>query len=180
LKALGREVEEIDSKDNLIRLMQQYQNLVFSICLKMTGDYFVAEDIAQETFLSVFKHYEEFDGQNAKAWICRIATNKCIDYLKSSSRKEMVVEDKDREDIADTGSDEPLNLYLSKEVMEDFLKKCNELPEQYREVAIEHFYKGKTAKAIASAEGIGLKTIQTRIYRARQMLQKTMRMEDYA
>ena len=53
----------------------------------MTGDYFVSEDIAQETFISAYKHFEDFDGNNEKAWICRIATNKCIDYLKSSARR---------------------------------------------------------------------------------------------
>ena len=44
------EVEKIDSKENLIRLVEQYQNLIFSICLKLTGDYFTAEDLTQETF----------------------------------------------------------------------------------------------------------------------------------
>ena len=40
-------MEIIDSRENLIRLINQYQNLVFSICLKITGDYFTAEDIIE-------------------------------------------------------------------------------------------------------------------------------------
>ena len=40
---------KLDSKDKLILLMDQYKNLVFSVCLKLTGDYFTAEDITQET-----------------------------------------------------------------------------------------------------------------------------------
>ena len=73
-----------DSKEKLIQLMNRYQNLVFSVCLKLTGDYFTAEDIAQETFIAAYRHLDDFDGQNEKAWICRIASNKCIDYLRSS------------------------------------------------------------------------------------------------
>ena len=36
--------------------MDSYQKLVFSICYKMTADYFAAEDLAQETFLSAYEH----------------------------------------------------------------------------------------------------------------------------
>ncbi len=50
---------KIDSKKKLIELMSQYKNLVFSVCLKMTGDYFTAEDITQETFLSAYQHINE-------------------------------------------------------------------------------------------------------------------------
>lgn len=73
--------------ENFIRLIDAYQNLVFSICLKMTGDYFTAQDLAQETFISAYRHWEDFDGQSEKAWLCRIAGNKCIDYLKEAKRR---------------------------------------------------------------------------------------------
>ena len=63
-------MEKIDSKEQIIRLMNQYKNLVFSVCLKLTGDYFVAEDITQETFLSAYEHWQDFDGAAEKAWIC--------------------------------------------------------------------------------------------------------------
>ena len=49
------------------QMVHKYQNLVFSICVKMTGDYFAAEDLTQETFLSAYQHKEEFDGKNEKA-----------------------------------------------------------------------------------------------------------------
>ncbi|MCR5101197.1 MAG: RNA polymerase sigma factor [Butyrivibrio sp.] len=168
---------KIDSKENLIRIMQTYQNLVFSICLKMTGDYFVSEDITQETFLLAYKHYDEFDGKNEKAWICRIASNKCIDYLKSSARKDQVVDDDSKFDVKGSTEDEPLTLYLNKEVMEKFEESCRSLPEAYKDVAYEHFINGKTAKTIANQQNVSIKTVQTRIYRARQMLQKSMKME---
>ena len=63
-------------------MIDQYQNLIYSICYRLTGDYFEAEDLAQDTFLSAYKNLSSFDGKNERAWLCRIATNKCIDYLK--------------------------------------------------------------------------------------------------
>ena len=58
-----------DSKEKLIELMSTYKNLVFSVCLKLTGDYFAAEDITQETFISAYEHINEFDGSSEKAWL---------------------------------------------------------------------------------------------------------------
>lgn len=81
------------SESRLAELIDTYGKLVFSICYKITGDYFTAEDITQETFLTVFQKYETFDGSNEKAWICRIATNKSIDFLRSAGRKGVPTED---------------------------------------------------------------------------------------
>ena len=68
-------------------MVDTYQNLVFSVCYKVTRDYFAAEDLAQETFLSAYKNLDGFEGGNEKAWLCRIATNKGIDYLRGSGRR---------------------------------------------------------------------------------------------
>lgn len=76
------------------QMVHKYQNLVFSICVKMTGDYFAAEDLTQETFLSAYQHKEEFDGKNEKAWLCRIASNKCIDYSRQAARRMVPTEDR--------------------------------------------------------------------------------------
>ena len=89
----GGEADEINRDEKLEELIDRYQSLVFSICFKMTGDYFAAEDLAQETFLSAYEKYSSFDGRHEKAWICRIATNKCLDYLKAAGRRSVPTED---------------------------------------------------------------------------------------
>lgn len=79
-------------EDMFSELIDQYQNLVWSICYKMTGDYFDAQDLSQETFLSVYKNLASFDGQNERAWICKIATNKCLDYQKRAASRSQPTE----------------------------------------------------------------------------------------
>ena len=64
------------------------------------------------------------------------------------------------------------------ELMEDFLAAIESLDEPYRSVSKKHFIDGKTAKEISVETKIGLKTIQTQIYRARSMLKKIIRKED--
>ena len=59
----------------------------------MTQNYFDAEDLTQETFLAVYKSLAEFDGVNPGGFITRIATNKCLDYLKRADRRATPTED---------------------------------------------------------------------------------------
>lgn len=172
-----KEVEEIDAKTNFIRLVSQYQNLVFSVCLKLTGDYFTSEDIAQDTFIAAYQHWEEFDGNNEKAWLCRIASNKCMDYLRRAERKNISYESEDMSELGDTKSD-PQNMYAGKAVVEEVRAACEKLPEPYRYAAQDYFVEGCTAKQISDRTGIHVKTVQTRIHRAREMLKKTVRKED--
>ncbi|MBO4457145.1 MAG: RNA polymerase sigma factor [Butyrivibrio sp.] len=167
-----------DSKEKIIYLMNQYKNLVFSVCLKMTGDYFTAEDITQETFISAYSHLEDFDGRDEKAWICRIASNKCIDYLRSAKMREVASTDESIEASIEAGRDGPLETYIAKDVEKRFVDSCNELDEPYRTAAVGHFIRGKTAKEISLEKGIPLKTMQSHIYRAREMLKKKIRKEE--
>lgn len=170
---------KINSQDYIIRLVQQYQNLIFSVCLRLTGDYFVAEDITQETFLSAYEHLEEFDGDAEKAWLCRIAANKCIDYKREAARRTVAMAEEDLPpDPTEPVGDEPLKAVLNKELMHRVGSACEALEPAYRSVARMYFLEGKTAREISERTGIGIKTIQTRIYRAREMLRKSIRKEE--
>ena len=170
-------MEKIDSKEQIIRLMNQYKNLVFSVCLKLTGDYFVAEDITQETFLSAYEHWQDFDGAAEKAWICRIASNKCIDYKRVAERRSMPTAEEEMPELVDAEND-PLHMFVGNEVIETLMDACRQLSSPYDEVAYMHFVDGMMAKEIAERTDRNLKTVQTQIYRAKEMLKKIIRRED--
>ncbi|MCM1211879.1 MAG: sigma-70 family RNA polymerase sigma factor [Blautia sp.] len=163
-------------------LIDSYQNLVFSICYKMTADYFAAEDLAQDTFLSAYEHLKSFDGSNPKAWICRIATNKCIDYMSHTGRRSIPVQDCYLEDGARAApdTDTPENICMEREVKEGLLANCSRLKPPYDEIAKAYYYDEMDAKEIAASRGQKLKTVQTQIYRARAMLRKIYRKENSA
>ena len=175
----------IDKRKKLIQLIDQYQNLVFSICLKMTGDYFAAEDLAQDTYLLAYKHLDSFDGAAEKAWLCRIASNRCIDYLRAKERQVTCVDFTERGETGDFEqagavpecTDEPFASFSNKEIIKELCDCIEKLPPPYCEVAREYFLHERSAKEIALMTGDKLKTIQTRIYRAREMLRKTYRKE---
>ena len=79
-----------DSTRHMVQLekaMEQYEKLIFSICYRMLGDYFDAQDMTQETFLTYYRVLDRFDGQNEKAFLTKIATNKCFYFLKTKRPK---------------------------------------------------------------------------------------------
>ena len=53
----------ITQEEYLEYLIDQYQNLIYSICLKSVGNPFDAEDLTQEVFLSAYKSLSAFDGK---------------------------------------------------------------------------------------------------------------------
>ena len=187
----GKEADTINREEQLSALIDSYQHLVFSICYKMTADYFASEDLAQETFLSAYKHLGEFDGSHEKAWICRIATNKCLDYMRSAGRRSIPTADLGFESArapderkpsgtvtAGVEGNEvvvrqtPESICLEKEVRETLLSRCRSLKPPYDEIAKAYYYDEMDAGEIARQRGVKKKTIQTQIYRARSMLRR--------
>ena len=163
--------EAVCTESRLAELIDTYDKLVYTICYKLTGDYFSAEDLTQETFLSAFQRYGTFDGDNEKAWICRIATNKSIDYLRSASRRSVPVEDTFFElTVEERGS--PEDICMEEEIKDELAKSCDGLKPPYNQVAKAYYLEELSPREIAERQGKSLKTIQTQIYRAKQMLKK--------
>lgn len=165
------EKQRVLGAEELSGMIDAYEKLVFSICYKLTGDYFSAEDLTQETFLTAYQKYQSFDGQNEKAWICRIATNKSIDYLRSAGRRSIPTESSFFEtEIEKRGS--PEEICMEEEIKRDLRACCDSLKPPYDEVARSYYLEEQSPREIADRLGQNVKTIQTQIYRARQMLQK--------
>ena len=169
-------MEAIDARDRLELMIDRYQRLVLTICYKTVGDYFAAQDLTQETFLSAYTHLETFDGANEKAWICRIAANKCTDYLKSAGRRQIPTQE---DTFAGLVSERPSpeQQALDREVRERLLYHCQQLKPPYDEISRLYFYEERRPDEIARLTGRNVRTVQTQIYRARDLLRKIYRKE---
>ncbi|MEG0691885.1 MAG: sigma-70 family RNA polymerase sigma factor [Oscillospiraceae bacterium] len=158
------------------KLVNQYTKLIFTVCHRFVSDYYEAENLTQETFVTAFRVIDNFIGDNYKPWLVRIATNKCKDYLKSAYvRTTSAVEQETLIAIEDTYS-------LQNEVeMEEKItlvkRACESLPEPYQEVAVLHFIEDKSFVEIALELGRSVKTVQTQSYRARDKLKVILKEE---
>ena len=83
-------------------LISQYEKLVYTICRQFVGDDALAEDLAQETFLSAWMHRDDCPPGSYKPWLARIAANKAKDHLKSAyHRRVSAAEDGQMPAVAD-------------------------------------------------------------------------------
>lgn len=159
------------SEQRLKQALDQYEKLIFSLCYRMTNHYFDAQDLTQETFLAYYRSMDGFDGVHEKAYLAKIATNKCLDYLKRADRRMVPAEDTMITSNMPTAPP-PENQVLEDLVQEELRELCASLSPPYDQVAGMHFCQGMTAKQIAQTTGTKLKTIQTQIGRAKKQLQK--------
>lgn len=162
--------ERIDRAKQIAILLSDYQNLIFSLCYQMTQNYFEAEDLAQETFVAAYEHLDSFDGQHEKAWLCRIAMNKCLDFQRKNRRGAIPQDENVFLELADGENVE--NKVLAEEVQAELWRACESLKSPYRDIAVAYFCQEKSPEEIATEQNKNIKTVQTQIYHARARLQK--------
>ena len=168
----------IPDRKNLLleQAIDQYGRLILTVCNSMTGDYYEAEDLTQDTFLSAYKNLDSFDGGNMKAWLVKIASNKCRDYLKSAARRSMPTAQETFEKVSDAAP-MPETTVLEKDEAKRLKDFCLSLKEPYRSIAMSYFCDHLSAQEISKATGKNLKTTQTQIYRAKAMMRKLWKEE---
>lgn len=156
-------------KEQFANYIKQYERLIITICLSFTKNYFDAEDLAQQTFMSAYTNYSKFDGENFKAWLTTIAANKCRDFLKSPARAVDSLSDEDYECLKD-GGETPEVILLKKHSKEEVYSLCEKLKEPYKTVSINYFCEDIKLSDMAKDTGQSLKTLQTHLYRSKKLL----------
>ena len=159
--------------------VRQYQRLIFTICYSFTKNYFDAEDLAQETFLAAYNSMDRFDGKNLKAYLTTIAANKCRDYLRRAERKNVPLpEDADERVRAPDAS--PEEQLIDSDISTRIYLSCQKLEDPYRAVATGYFCEDEKLSDMALRTGENLRTLQTRLYRAKEKLKTIWKEDEYA
>ncbi len=155
-------------------IIEHYKAYVFAIVLRFVREPDDAQDIAQEVFLQIYRSLPEKRPENLKAWIGKVATNKAIDWKRRQERFQALEEYWQQSDLMGrTGNVVNLEDKIIERQQEAFLRQlCRDLPPPYRRVVVKHHFEGKSYQEIAREEGISLKTVESRLYRARNMMRE--------
>jgi len=155
-------------------IVEKYQRFVYNICFNVIRDSQHAENIAQETFLQLYKSLSLYEYKGFKTWLGRIALNKAIDYqrkLSNIKKREtsLIGEEEVAAIIHQDSMEEEL---FRKEDNKKIITMCNELPEVYRDTVKKYYIQEKGYAEIALEEGVSIKTIESRLYRAKKILKE--------
>jgi RNA polymerase sigma-70 factor, ECF subfamily len=151
-------------------LYRAHSGRLFSLTSRMLGNPADAEDLLQEVFLAAHRKLDTFRGDSALAtWLYRLATNLCLDYLRSrATRSSQVTDSLDDEPwIADASSRRLAERTVSKMDLERALAL---LPEGCRAAFVLHDIEGLEHQEVADALGIAEGTSKSQVHKARMRL----------
>lgn len=163
-------------------LLNKYRNLVYHVMIKMVRNPQEAEDLSQEAFIKAFNALGSFNEEFAfSTWLMKIATNNCIDFLRKKKLRTYSIDEpiqyKDEKvkfEVADhdpTPDKQLLNRERSKMIDE----AIESLPPRYRHVILLRHKEEKSYEEISDILKLPLGTVKARIFRAREMLNKTIK-----
>lgn len=186
----GRHIEDEQLVDRILagddeafrRLVERYANYIYQAVYGVLRNVKDAEDAAQEAFLQIHLSLPRYERKGLKTWMTRIAVNKAIDWRRKISRRqempitEPVMQLPDRTEGAPPGTEK---LVLGRERKRRVAQGISELPEHYREVIIAYYLEEKSYQQISAEQGIELKSVESRLYRAKQWMRKHWREDDF-
>lgn len=161
-------------------LIERYQKKVFTIALKMLGNYDDASELAQEALIKVFKSIKNFKEESSfSTWIYRIVTNTCLDELRKRKKRQVIYIDEDisnadgeiKREIVDH-SMTPEYITEKKELKKAVNEAIMSLSEEHRTVIILRDIQGMSYEEIAKITNCPEGTIKSRINRARLSLKE--------
>lgn len=158
------------------KLVFSYQKKIYSFIFRMVLSVEDARDLTQEVFIQAFRSLDQFRGDSKfSTWIYRIAANKSLDFLRRNKRyKFTVVNDLDVGELSSKYStkDNPEHTYLREEKIRRIRDIITGLPEKYMVVVILFHYEKLSYQQVADTLDIPVKTVATRLYRAKLILKE--------
>ncbi|MBX9708829.1 MAG: sigma-70 family RNA polymerase sigma factor [Caulobacteraceae bacterium] len=148
---------------------------LFGVCLRILPDRQAAEDVLQDTYVTVWRKAASFDASRASpiTWLVTIARNRAIDRLRSAAPMKNAAPVEDAHDLADSGP-------LASDVVEQAddaarLNGCLEtLEDRARAVIRTAFFEGATYDELARRENVPLGTMKSWIRRGLMRLRSCL------
>lgn len=157
----------------LVDLFKLYSKPLYYYLWKMSGSAHLAEDLTQETFVRATISLQSYEGEEARAWLFKVARNVYIDEWRKRKRRQSIslkwLFQPTKEMISPYGL--PEETILAQEGANDLEEILALLPEHYRTILylreVEQFSYGEIKEALELSED----QVKVHLYRARKKLE---------
>ncbi len=162
-------------------LMLSYQTQIYNLCFRTVGNQDDAEDMTQESFLKAWRYLSSFQFESAfSTWLYRLATNCCLDLLRSKKRRptvSLVSEDDDGEEQSFDPVDpapQPEEALIRKEEQAQLQEALDSLEDTQRQIITLRVVNDLSYTEIAEILDLKEGTVKSRLSRARENLRKKL------
>jgi RNA polymerase sigma-70 factor (ECF subfamily) len=180
---MGASVAETPAAEAIPLLLERHGGRIYALGLRMCGDPADAQDLVQETFLSAFRHWQDFEGRSqASTWLYTIAARACRRMQRRrsgepshmASLEELMPERGGAIPALDHLADDPLAEQIRRESRERVATALAAIPPSFRIPLVLKDVVGLSLAEIGRALGVKEATVKTRVHRARLALRKAL------
>ncbi len=158
-------------------LFMRHHARVYRFVARQTGSDMVADDIANEVFLELWRQAPAFEGRSeVSTWLLGIARFKALSSLRK--RKEDWIDDDDAAAIPDS-ADTPEVAAMKEDKGAALRRFVDALPREHRVVVDLAYYHGKSVTEIGEVLDIPVATVKTRMFYARKKLGEALKAAGY-
>lgn len=161
-------------KDAFEKLYNDTSGAVFGLAMSILANQTDAEDVVQETYISVYNNAAKYKGKGkAMAWIFTIARNHALMKIRDRQKQSHV----NLDDVYDVGKENNIEDDLHKEQLVDVL--LTTLKEDERQIVIMHAMSNMKHKDIAKIMNMPLSTVLSKYKRSLKKLRNEMEVNEY-
>ena len=162
------------------KVMAEHANALKAFAGRMLGDDQQAEDAAQDAFLAYYRHIHKVPENAVRPWLFRVTRNLCLDQLRRQKFKLRLFRDVQRDESyeltpVDTRMDRPDEQAQTEEARKAIEEAIAELPSRFREAFVLCEVQGLSYEEAAGIMNCRVKTVSTRLFRARQRFRASLR-----
>lgn len=167
------------------RLVERHQRRAFAIALSLVRDENDARELVQDAFLRVYRGLNSFQGTSSFfTWLYRIITNLSIDLIRKPGRQLADIDESRFEGdeaqeaefplLSRVDGSDPIDVVRRREIAGRLNAALEALPPYHRGVIVMREIEGLSYEEMASAMGVSKGTIMSRLFHARQKLQRAL------
>ena len=144
--------------------VRRFQGRVYGLALTIVRQPAIAEEVAQETFVRVFRHAGNYDARKGRVstWLLSIARNLAIDVTRMR-RLDPVDPDVIAAEVSLTSEEPVADMAIQPDERDQLRAAITELPDDQRRALVLAAYMGRTAREISDLDDVPLGTVKTRI-----------------
>lgn len=160
------------NRDAFGQIVVRYQSLICSLAYSATGSLGTSEDLAQETFITAWRHLRHLrERTKLRAWLCGIARNRISSSLRRDGREPLRAA-QPLEAVPESASPEPLphDQAIGKEEEAILWRSLERIPEIYREPLVLFYREHQSIENAAAALELSEDAVKQRLSRGRKLL----------